>query len=152
MCEVELLILALFKRFSGRPAADQPTGKDTPSAGTAPQQEKPFAYPERQEEVKDLERVLGEFGIGLDSLVKVSPEPTQLRPLIKACRQLAQDAELMRELIKLKQLPFDDFAAKSGLPLKTVKQHSRYLISMILIYNGPYPYLRQYLQSDIPQK
>lgn len=147
-----MLILALFKRFLGESAADQSPKQATPSSATAPRQEKPFASPERQEEVKDLERVLSEFGISLDSLVKASPQPEHLRPLIKACRQLANDADLMRELIKLKQLPLDDFVTKSGLPLKTVKKHSRYLISMILLYNGPYSYLRQYLQSDIPQK
>ncbi|MCL6459121.1 MAG: hypothetical protein K6T85_14030 [Gorillibacterium sp.] len=108
---------------------------------------------ERQEEMIDLERVLNEFGMNFESLVKATPKHEKTcKLLMKASQKLAKDTELMRELLKQKQLPVGEFVAKSNLSRKIVERHSKYLVSMVLIHNGPYPYLRLYLQTDIPQK
>ncbi|MBC8080436.1 MAG: hypothetical protein H7X86_08830 [Gorillibacterium sp.] len=147
------MILDMFKRFLGQAPTVLSTDEAVHTSGSIPVQKNQIATKERQEEMIDLERVFREFGIGLDHLIKSTPPHINLRlRLIKASQQLAQDAEIMRELIKLKHLPVDEFAQRSGLSRKITKQHSKYLISIALIYYGPYPNIRQYLQTDIPQK
>ncbi|MEO3945702.1 RNA polymerase sigma factor SigI [Gorillibacterium sp. CAU 1737] len=103
---------------------------------------------ERQSEILDFNRVLQEFDIAFADLVKASPKHADSRQLLmKVGHQLAGDADLMRYLISRKLLPVAELTSRAGLSRKTIERNRKYIIAIALIHNGPYPFLRDYLQT-----
>jgi len=103
---------------------------------------------ERQSEILDFNRVLQEFEIRFADLVQASPKHADSRLLLmKVGRTLAGDPDLMRYLISKKLLPVAELTSRTGLSRKTIERGRKYIIAIALIHNGPYPFLREYLQD-----
>jgi RNA polymerase sigma factor len=52
----------------------------------------------------------------------------------------------MRILITKRMLPIKELLDMVDVSRKTLERNRKFLIAMALILNGPYPYLRDYLQ------
>jgi len=112
--------------------------------------EAPPGQKERQGELKDLEDVLRQFNIQFVTLMEQSPQQSDTRKaLFLAGRSLAEDAELMRLLIKSRKLPAKELAAVIQVPRKTIVQHAAYITFVAVLFNGPFPYLREYWHMEI---
>ncbi|MNY74892.1 RNA polymerase sigma factor SigI [compost metagenome] len=51
----------------------------------------------------------------------------------------------MRTLLTKRQLPIKELLMQVQVSRKTLERNRKYLIAIALIFNGPYPYLRDYL-------
>jgi RNA polymerase sigma factor len=52
----------------------------------------------------------------------------------------------MSTLLNKKQLPIKELLERVEVSRKTLERNRKFLIAIALIYQGPYPYLRDYLQ------
>ncbi|WP_442604510.1 RNA polymerase sigma-I factor [Paenibacillus sp. KN14-4R] len=102
---------------------------------------------ERQSEIQDLDQVLEQFNISFSDLVEQSPEDTDSRKLLYGIgRILANDPALMRLLLSERKLPAKELLGNVNVSRKVLNRHQYYIIAVALIYNGPFPYVREYLR------
>ncbi|MCL6612283.1 MAG: RNA polymerase sigma-I factor [Peptococcaceae bacterium] len=90
---------------------------------------------EREEEVAEFSRLIGQFGISFDDLVKSSPRHRDTRAsLQEIARRLAGDEELFTQLMTTGKLPVAALSRMSGASVKTVERGRRYIIAIALIW------------------
>jgi RNA polymerase sigma factor len=112
------------------------------------QYEKQKGMEERRSEIQDFSRCLAEFDIAFSELVDSAPKhEDSRRMLLVIAKLLAEDADMMRTLLSKRQLPIKELLEKVEVSRKTLERNRKFIISMALIHNGPYPYLRDYLQN-----
>lgn len=108
---------------------------------------------ERADEIREFEKLLDNYGISFDELVRCSPRHRDTRrSLTLAARVLAEMDELMEELRNKKKLPLLDLERKTGISRKTLERGRKYIIATsLLIYGkGDFPYLNSYLNLSAP--
>jgi len=106
---------------------------------------------ERRSEIIELNRVLGEFDIQFSDLVDASPKHSDSREsLIAIGKLLGEDSGLMRILLGKRMLPIKELLDQVDVSRKTLERNRKYIIAVAIIHNGPYPYLRDYLQTAKP--
>ncbi|WJH35078.1 RNA polymerase sigma factor SigI [Paenibacillus sp. CC-CFT747] len=105
---------------------------------------------ERSSEIIDLNRCLQDFEITFADLIKAAPKHTDSREAMLAVGVLlAQDPQLMKALLERRLLPIKELMDRVGCSRKTLERNRKYIISIALIYNGPYPYLRDFLKPAL---
>ncbi|WP_028551456.1 RNA polymerase sigma factor SigI [Paenibacillus sp. UNC451MF] len=110
------------------------------------QYEKQKGMEERRSEISDLNRCLTDFGIQFSDLVDASPKHDDSRQALFAIgKQLSEDSELMRTMLTKRMLPIKELLDMVKVSRKTLERNRKFIIAVALIYNGPYPYLRDYL-------
>ncbi|TDF96349.1 RNA polymerase sigma factor SigI [Paenibacillus piri] len=110
------------------------------------QYEKQKGMEERQGEIIDLNRCLSDFGIQFADLVDASPKHDDSRQaLFVIGKQLSENTELMRIMLTKRMLPIKELLDLVEVSRKTLERNRKFIIAVALIYNGPYPYLRDYL-------
>jgi RNA polymerase sigma factor len=115
------------------------------------QYEKEKEIANRRSEIIDFDRCLKEFGLSFAELTEVSPKHADSREaLIAVGHALAGDAQLMRTLIVKKLLPIKELLSMVSVSRKTLERNRKYIIAIALLINGPYPYLKDYLQYREP--
>jgi RNA polymerase sigma factor len=108
---------------------------------------------ERRSEIMELNRVLGEFDIRFSDLVDASPKHVDSRESITGIGvMLASDSSLMRILLSKRMLPIKELLELTNVSRKTLERNRKYIIAIAIIYNGPYPYLRDYLKFAKPEE
>ncbi|CAG7627009.1 RNA polymerase sigma factor SigI [Paenibacillus solanacearum] len=108
--------------------------------------EKEKSAEERRGEIIDLNRCLTDFGIRFGDLVDASPKHDDSRQaLFGIARKLSRDPELMRIMVAKRMLPIKELLDQVEVSRKTLERNRKFIIAVALIYNGPYPYLREYL-------
>jgi RNA polymerase sigma factor len=111
------------------------------------QYEKQKGLEDRRSEIEDFSRCLAEFEIAYSELVDASPKHDDSRQMLFTIgRMLSQEADLMRILLQKRQLPIKDLLERVEVSRKTLERNRKFIIAIALIFNGPYPYLRDYLQ------
>lgn len=104
---------------------------------------------ERRSEILELDRVLGEFDIRFSDLVGASPKHVDSRiALLEIGRVLACDHQMMRILLGKRMLPIKELLECVHVSRKTLERNRKYIIAVALIYNGPFPHLRDYVQHS----
>lgn len=107
---------------------------------------------ERRSEIQELNRVLQEFDISFSDLVDCSPKHADSREtLIGIGVMLSNDSQMMRTLLSKRMLPIKDLLDVTEVSRKTLERNRKYIIAVAIIHNGPYPYLRDYLQMVKPE-
>lgn len=102
---------------------------------------------ERKHEILELTQCLNEFGIRFGDLADASPKHDDSRQsLFAIARQLADNRELMRLMLAKRQLPIKELLELVSVSRKTLERNRKFIIAAALIYEGPYPYLKAYLQ------
>lgn len=110
------------------------------------QYEKQKGMEERRSEILDLNRCLADFGIQFADLVDASPKHDDSRQaLFTIGKRLSTDSELMRTMLSKRMLPIKELLDMVEVSRKTLERNRKFIIAVALIYNGPYPYLRDYL-------
>ncbi|MFE5323814.1 RNA polymerase sigma factor SigI [Paenibacillus sp. NPDC056579] len=110
------------------------------------QYEKQKGMEERRSEILDLNRCLADFGIQFADLVDASPKHDDSRQaLFGIGKQLSEDPDLMRTMLSKRMLPIKELLDMVEVSRKTLERNRKFIIAVALIYNGPYPYLRDYL-------
>ncbi|MFH5181285.1 RNA polymerase sigma factor SigI [Paenibacillus sp. TAB 01] len=110
------------------------------------QYEKQKGMEERRSEITELNRCLAEFGIQFSDLVDGSPKHSDSRQaLFVIGKQLSGDYNLMRIMLTKRMLPIKELLDFVKVSRKTLERNRKFIIAVALIYNGPFPYLRDYL-------
>lgn len=114
------------------------------------QYEKNKTIEERKSEIVDFSRCLGEFGISFNDLVEGSPKHSDSREaLFSIAGRLARNPGLMAIVLSKKMLPIKELLELVDVSRKTLERNRKFIIAVALIYCGPYPYLKHYL--NIPE-
>ncbi|WP_026326739.1 RNA polymerase sigma factor SigI [Paenibacillus ginsengihumi] len=102
---------------------------------------------ERRSEITDLNRSLQEFGIQFSDLVDASPKHDDSRQTLFAiAKKLSADPELIGIMLTKRMLPIKELLGQVDVSRKTLERNRKFIIAVALIYYGPYPYLKDYLQ------
>jgi RNA polymerase sigma factor len=102
---------------------------------------------ERMAEITDYSRMLNEFGISFENLVKVCPKKRDARiRSFEIARLIAADRELSDYLINCRQLPIKEIEQKTDVSRKTIERNRKYIIAAALILVGDYKFLKSYVQ------
>lgn len=107
---------------------------------------------ERRSEITELDRHLQHFDIRFSDLIDSSPKHADSREnLFGIGKLLADDSALMKLLIQKRMLPIKELLLKVNISRKTLERNRKYIIAIALIYKGPYPHIREYLQPVAAQ-
>lgn len=100
-----------------------------------------------QEEITAANEMLQQYGFRFFDLTDCSPQQDKTKQeCAKAIRYVLSRPDLMGELEKSRKLPVRAVAAGSGVSKKVLDRYRKYLIMAILILDGDYPQLSEYLK------
>ncbi|WP_242652450.1 RNA polymerase sigma-I factor [Desulfofarcimen acetoxidans] len=103
---------------------------------------------ESELEILQYEKMLSNYGISFDNLVKSSPKHRDSRlAQLQAARILASDTNLMQDLLTKKKLPIQELSLIAGIHRKTLERGRKYIIATALIfyYHEDFLYLSSYV-------
>ena len=100
------------------------------------------------EVIENYVRVLSEYGVNLDDLVKVSPKHRDSKQtLIRVSLTLVHYPHLLSHLKKQKLLPIKELELLTGIKRKVLEKGRKYIIALVLILSEPEFYaLKTFLQ------
>ena len=107
---------------------------------------------ERGEEIAEYRKLLADYDVSFDALVKIAPKKsTNRRQLIAAAHELIRQPGLVAYLIRNKRLPLNELSEASGIGRKTLERGRKYIIAVALILNHRerFLYLGSYLKLDL---
>lgn len=91
--------------------------------------------------------MLMRYGFRFFDLTECSPQQDKTRQeCAKAIRFVLSRPDLLNELEKNKKLPIRTVAVGSEVSKKTLDRYRKYIIMAVLILNGDYPQLSEYLK------
>lgn len=100
----------------------------------------------RQQEIEIFKKVLGDFQISFEDLVKVSPRQTGAREKAKKIAWLIKEDEKLSEyLLEKKLLPAKILQARFNVDRKILDRYRKYIIAGVLILNYDFTYLKPYI-------
>ena len=100
-----------------------------------------------EEEVRAANELLQDYGFRFFDLTECSPQQEKTRmECAAAIRWMLADRDRVRELEKTRKLPVRLLAAESGVSRKTLDRYRRYIIMAVLILDGDYPQIAEYLK------
>lgn len=99
------------------------------------------------DEIVAANEVLQDYGFRFFDLTECSPQQDKTRKECAiAIRLMLTDSDLFEALTKSRKLPIKVLAAASGVSRKTLDRYRKYIIMAVLILDGDYPQLAEYLK------
>ena len=100
-----------------------------------------------REEILAANELLSTYGFRFFDLTECSPQQDKTRKeCAAAIRTVLTDSALFTALEKTRKLPVKALAAVSGVSRKTLDRYRKYIIMAVLILDGDYPQLAEYLK------
>lgn len=100
-----------------------------------------------QDEIMAANEMLMRYGFRFFDLTECSPQQDKTRQeCAKAIRFVLSRPDLLNELEKSRKLPIRTVAVGSEVSKKTLDRYRKYIIMAVLILNGDYPQLSEYLK------
>lgn len=100
-----------------------------------------------REEILAANELLSTYGFRFFDLTECSPQQDKTRKeCAVAIRFMLTDSALFAALEKTRRLPIKALAAASGVSRKTLDRYRKYIIMAVLILDGDYPQLAEYLK------
>ncbi len=106
---------------------------------------------EREEEIKEYEVLLKQFGITFTELVRCSPKHRRSRAVMfKVAQELVNRPHLFQMLEQKKKLPLQELACLTGLKRKVLEKGRKYIIAIALIlhYRNDFAHVFSYLSLE----
>ena len=99
-----------------------------------------------EDEIQALSRLLAEYGFSFYELVTCSPKAEKTK---KSCAAAIQyilcQPMILFEMRRVKMLPLKAVSLGSGVAVKILERHRKYIIASAEILNGDFPNLSEYL-------
>lgn len=109
------------------------------------QKKKPDVSANRRNEIMQLKERLKEFDIHFSNLTNQSSAEERLA-LVSVGKSLAQNDAWMNQLFNDRKLPVEKLLnSHKGISRKLVDDHYQFIISIALIFYGPFPCLKAYI-------
>ncbi len=100
-----------------------------------------------RDEIVAVNGLLENYGFRFFDLTECSPQQDKTRrECAKAIRLMLTDSSLFSSLESSKKLPIKALAAASSVSRKTLDRYRKYIIMAVLILDGDYPQLAEYLK------
>ena len=100
-----------------------------------------------RDEIVAANEMLKDFGFRFFDLTECSPQQDKTRKeCAVAIRTALTDSALFAALTKTRKLPIKALSAASGVSRKTLDRYRKYIIMAVLILDGDYPQLQEYLK------
>ena len=100
-----------------------------------------------RDEILAANELLSSCGFRFFDLTECSPQQDKTRKdCAEAIRIMLTDSALFAALEKSRKLPIKALAAASGVSRKTLDRYRKYIIMAVLILDGDYPKLSEYLK------
>lgn len=100
-----------------------------------------------RDEIVAANEMLKDFGFRFFDLTECSPQQDKTRKeCVVAIRFMLMHSALFAALTKNRKLPIKALAAASGVSRKTLDRYRKYIIMAVLILDGDYPQLAEYLK------
>lgn len=99
-------------------------------------------------EIEAIAQVLKSYGFSFMDLTECSPKAKKTKAACaKVAAYLLKNAVLMGELRNSKRLPLKIIEKNIKIPRKIIENHRKYIIAVVEILDGDYPYISEYLVS-----
>lgn len=99
-----------------------------------------------QEEIGLLSDQLAAYGISFGDLARICPRQKRSRALCAdLARQVLDEEEMRAGFQQSGRLPQRELARKAGVSEKTVEKYRRYIVALLVIYQGDYPGIGAYI-------
>lgn len=107
----------------------------------------------RAQEINELSGELKAYGIDFESLVSCSPKHKDTRDaLLNIALYCVRDAELLDKIRTKKALPVKELTERLGTNKKMFERWRKYIIALVVILAGDYPYIKSYLNIKVGEK
>ncbi|MBM7581951.1 RNA polymerase sigma factor [Caldicoprobacter guelmensis] len=104
----------------------------------------------RRQEIKELSEELNAYGIDFELLVSCSPKHKDTRDaLLNIALYCVRDTELLDRIRSKKALPIKELMGKLGINRKMLERWRKYIIALVIILAGDYPYIKSYLNIKV---
>ncbi|HLS10110.1 RNA polymerase sigma-I factor [Lentibacillus sp.] len=101
-----------------------------------------------REEIFDFKEKLRSYKLSLAQLADVSPKHKDARETaIAVARTLHNDTDLRYYVRKKKKLPLKDLAKLINVSKKTLERNRKFILSIFIILDEDYTYLKEYLKG-----
>lgn len=142
------------RRQQERPWSGFQTGEDVSNVGEMVTQDASLAAyqlateaEERRQEIISLSEALTDFGASFSDLVNQSPQHADAREnAMRAASIVARCPEMLNYLLKTKTLPLKQLTELAPVSRKTLERQRKYIIALVLILTGDFPYFRSFIQ------
>lgn len=100
-------------------------------------------------EILALECVLKEYGISFMDLTDASPKAQKTKDACrKAINWIITNPMIINQMKESGQLPIKIIENNSGVPRKILERHRKYIIAVVEILTGDYPWLNEYVRME----
>lgn len=99
-----------------------------------------------QEEIGLLSGQLAAHSISFGDLARICPRQKRSRALCAdLARQVLADGDMLESFVQKGRLPQKELAQRAGVSEKTVEKYRRYIVALLVIYQGDYPGIGAYI-------
>lgn len=103
----------------------------------------------RSQEIEKLKRILGDFNIGFEDLVYVSPRQARSRQNVnRVINIIVANDELNSYLMKKKMLPMKELEEIWQVNRKLADRYRKYIITAVIIQLNNFPYLKSFILPE----
>ncbi|PPA72250.1 RNA polymerase sigma-I factor [Jeotgalibacillus proteolyticus] len=103
---------------------------------------------ERKNEIVFYTTLLKQYGLSFEEVVKHSPKHEDAREnAINVANIVAENPEWLSYLKKKKRLPLKEIEQKVLLSRKTLERNRKYIIAIVLLLDGDFESLQQYMKE-----
>lgn len=100
-------------------------------------------------EIAALEGVIKQYGISFMDLADASPKAQKTRDACrKAINWMVSNPIIIGQMKESCQLPIKIIESNSGVPRKILERHRKYIIAVVEILTGDYPWLNEYVRME----
>jgi RNA polymerase sigma factor len=100
-------------------------------------------------EILALEEDLRLYGISFMDLADASPKAQKTRDACrKAINWIIENPLIINQMKESNQLPIKIIENNSGVPRKILERHRKYIIAVVEILAGDYPWLNEYVRQE----
>lgn len=102
----------------------------------------------RKEEIMEFQAQLKKYKLSFDELIDASPKHRDAREsAVQVARIVYEDEVLKDQVLDKGRLPIKDLLDRVDVSKKTLERNRKFIISLVLILNGDYVYLKDYLKG-----
>ena len=100
-----------------------------------------------KDEILEVNEILKGYGFSFRDLKECSPKAGKTKTeCAKAITYILENEEALSTVIEFRRLPIKEITETTGLKNKLLDRYRRYIIMAVVILNGEYPLLADYLQ------
>ena len=103
-----------------------------------------------QEEIVRFQMLLKSFGLSMKDLLNQAPKHIDARiNALEIAKTIIQNEELKNAFWTKKRLPIKELENLVSVSRKTIERNRKYIISLVIILDGDFTYMKDYLRVEV---